>query len=165
MKKYIVLATVLAFIAGVVVGGYLFVDSRPRSFLALTQCSDCYRANDLAGLLASAGIRRVPGLIPHVVRETNRCLAIRHPFPEARFHFVIFPKKDIKNLADVALGDEPYVMDCIGVIRSLISEYHLKYYRVLINGPGFQDVTYLHFHLKSNEGGQSRGRHPEAGRR
>lgn len=156
MRRNLVATGVLAFVVGVVVGGYLFVDSKPRSFLALGRCVACYRPNDLAGLLASAGIQRTPGLIPRVVRETDHCLAIQHPFPEARFHFVVFPKKDIKNLGEVALGDEPYVMDCLGVIRSLILEYHLKYYRVLVNGPGLQDVTYLHFHLKSNEASSGR---------
>ncbi len=149
MKKSLVIG-LAAFLAGIVAGGYFFAQSQPRSFLALSTCgSSCYRPNDLAGLLASAGIQRAPGLIPKVVKETDKCLAIAHPFPETPFHFVVFPKKDIKNIADVAIDDQPYIMDCLEVIRSLIHEQNLKYYRVVVNGPGYQDVTYLHFHLKS----------------
>jgi len=38
------------------------------------------------------------------------------------YHMVIFPKKDIKNLSDATVADQPYVMDCLGVIRALIVE-------------------------------------------
>jgi len=142
---------VAVFSIGVVTGGYLFSDSRPRSFLNLSQCgSSCYRPNDLAGLVASVGIQRAPGLIPTVVKETDRCIAIRHPFPQSRYHFVVFPKKDIKNISDVTPDDQPYIMGCIDVIRALVVENNLKHYRVFTNGPGTQDVTYLHFHLAAN---------------
>ena len=83
-------------LGGIAVGGYLFSDSQPRSFLALSNCVSCYRPNDLWGLLASAGIQRAPGAIPLAVKETDRCVAIEHPYHSAKFHFVVFPKKDIK---------------------------------------------------------------------
>jgi len=137
----------LAFVAGIAVGGYLFSASQPRSFLALANCDRCYRPNDLAGLLASVGIQRAHGALPLVVKETDRCMAIKHPFPEARVHFVVFPKKDVKSIADVAVDDQPYVLDCLAVIRALVVEHRLRAYRVVTNGPGFQGVTYLHFHL------------------
>jgi diadenosine tetraphosphate (Ap4A) HIT family hydrolase len=135
------------FVAGAALGGYLFADSQPRSFLAVGRCESCYRPNDLAGLLASAAIQRAPSALPLVVRETDRCLAIKHPFPEARLHFVVFPKKDIKSIADISVGDQQHVLDCLGVIRALVIENRLRRYRVVTNGPGLQGVTYLHFHL------------------
>ncbi|HTT13260.1 MAG TPA: HIT domain-containing protein [Burkholderiaceae bacterium] len=146
-----VLIPALTFAAGVAAGGYLFSNSQPRSFLALTDCVACYRPNDLAGLLVSAGIQRAPYLVPHVVMESDRCIAIEHPFPRTRTHFVVFPKKDIRNIADIAQGDEPYVLDCLGMIRALVLEHGLRNYRVVTNGPDLQDVTYLHFHLVSGE--------------
>jgi hypothetical protein len=146
----LVVITAVAFFVGVAVGGYLFHDSQPRSFLAIQKCgNNCYRRNDLAGLLASAGIQRAPGLIPNVVKESDKCIVIQHPFPEMRHHLVFFPKKDIKNIADVSIEDQPYVIACIALIRSLIMEEHLSNYRVVVNGPGLQDITYLHFHLKA----------------
>ena len=163
MSRSRILVNVLTFLVGVVTGGYLFADSQPRSFLAVTDCHFCYRPNDLAGLLVSAGIQRMPGAIPRVVKETDRCLAIEHPFPSARIHFVVFPKKDIKSIADIAIDDQPYVLDCLAMIRTLVVENDLRDYRVLSNGPGLQDVTYLHFHVVSR-GGRSRPGAAGAGR-
>jgi HIT domain-containing protein len=147
MRRSIVWVAVIAFGTGIVVGGYLFSASQPRSFLALKQCDHCYKPNDLAGLVASVGIQRAEAALPLVEKETDRCLAIRHPIPEARVHFVVFPKRDIKSIADVSVDDERYVLDCVGLIRALVTEKGLRSYRVVTNGPGFQGVTYLHFHL------------------
>jgi diadenosine tetraphosphate (Ap4A) HIT family hydrolase len=138
------------FFVGLVVGGYLFAASQPRSFLAVPDCDrSCLRPSELAGLLASVGVQRASGLIPLVVKETDRCIAIRHPIPSARIHYVVFPKKDVKDIADVAIEDQPYVLDCLAVIRALVREQRLRTYRVITNGSGFQHVTYLHFHLVS----------------
>ena len=152
MLRSRVFLAALTFFAGVGLGGYLFSDSKPRSFLALSNCDSCYRPNDLAGLLASAGIQRAGAALPFVVKETDRCLAIEHPFRKMRFHFVVFPKKDIKSIADISVDDQQYVLDCLAVIRALVIENGLRSYRVETNGPGLQHVTYLHFHLVSKEG-------------
>jgi diadenosine tetraphosphate (Ap4A) HIT family hydrolase len=143
---------VLTFLAGVVCGGYLFADSRPRPFLAVTDCRSCYRPSDLAGLLVSAGIQKIPGAMPLVVKESDRCLAIMHPFPKTRIHFVVFPKKDIKSIADISVDDAPYVLDCLAMIRALVVENDLRNYLVETNGPDVQDITYLHFHVISKDG-------------
>lgn len=150
IRSRLFLAT-LMLLAGVVLGGYLFSDSQPRSFLALSRCDSCYRLNDLAGLLASAGIQKAGAAVPVAVKETGQCVAIEHPFRRTKFHFVVFPKKDIKNIAEVAIGDQPYILDCLAVIRALVVENGLRNYRVETNGPGLQHVTYLHFNLLSWE--------------
>jgi histidine triad (HIT) family protein len=149
----VALALIGATAVGIGIGAYLFSDTRPRSFLAAKDCGfACIRGNQLAGLLVSAGVQRMPNLLPGIVKETTDCIAIRHPFPEARYHFVVFPKRDIKNIADVSAADEPAVADCVRVLRELISELRLTDYRVYSNGPGLQEVAYLHFHLVSNQG-------------
>jgi diadenosine tetraphosphate (Ap4A) HIT family hydrolase len=155
VKTGILLPT-LTLLGGIAVGGYLFSDSQPRSFLALSNCVSCYRPNDLAGLLASAGIQKAAGAIPLVVKETDRCVAIEHPFHKAKFHFVVFPKKDIKDIAHISVDDQQYVLDCLAVVRSLVVENDLRAYRVETNGPGLQDVTYLHFHLISPDAKEER---------
>jgi diadenosine tetraphosphate (Ap4A) HIT family hydrolase len=141
----------LTLLAGVALGGYLFSDSQPRSFLAVSRCDSCYQPSDLAGLLASAGIQRAPTAILSAVKETDRCVAIEHPFRKAKGHFVVFPKKDIKDIADVAIDDHEHILDCLAVIRALVVENGLRRYRVETNGPGLQHVTYLHFHLLSSD--------------
>lgn len=152
MLRSRLLLPALTLLAGVAFGGYLFSDSQPRSFLALSNCDSCYRPNDLAGLLASAGIQRGAVAVSLAVKETDRCVAIEHPFRKTKFHFVVFPKKDIKNIADVAIDDQQHVLDCLAVIRALVVENGLRNYRVETNGPGLQHVTYLHFHLISSDG-------------
>ena len=133
--------------AGVVIGGYLFAQSQPRSFLSITRCLNCMSTPDLLGLLASVGINRVPGLIPSVVFETDRTIVVINPFQKAYVDYVIFPKKDIKNIGEISQEDTPYLTDVYLVARHIIEERKLFNYRLLTNGPGFQDVTYLHFHL------------------
>jgi len=151
MHQIRLLPVVAALLAGLALGGYLFSDSQPRSFLALPKCEHCYSPNDLAGLLVSASIQRSPAADVLAVKETDRCVAIEHPFPKQKYHFIVFPKKDIKDIADVSLDDQLYVFDCIAIIRALVVENGLRHYRVETNGPARQHVTYLHFHLLSND--------------
>jgi diadenosine tetraphosphate (Ap4A) HIT family hydrolase len=148
------------FALGVVAGGYLFADVQPRSFLALPDCrANCYHLNELAGLMAAAGIQRGgTAIMPLVVKETDRCIAIRHPFTSREFNYVILPKKDIKDIADISADDQPYVLDCLGLVRALVQDKGLRSYRLYTNGPNEQDVRYLHFHLIAwnvNSGGKS----------
>lgn len=115
---------------GIAVGGYLFSDTQPRSFLAITDCRErCYAPSELAGLLAAAGISRASDVLPLVARETDRCVAIRHPFA-AREQYVIFPKKDVRDIADVSEAAAPEVLDCLAVIRAIVTERGLRNYRV-----------------------------------
>jgi diadenosine tetraphosphate (Ap4A) HIT family hydrolase len=137
----------VTFVLGIAVGGWLFSQSQPRSFLAVGECERCYNANDLAGLLASAGIQRAGNALPFVVKETERCIAIEHPFRKVRYHYIVFPKKDVKSIADISLADHQYVLECMAVMRTLVLEHGLRRYRVVTNGPGLQHVTYLHFHV------------------
>ena len=142
------LSILLALLLGVVIGGYLFSDTQPRSFLALHKCQDtCLQPKDLVGLLASVGIQKLPALLPSVVAETEKTIVVEHPAPEARIHYLIFPKRDIKNIAGVAEGDGEYLVDAFRVVREIVEEKKLVRYRVVTNGPGYQGVTYLHFHL------------------
>ena len=138
----------LMLLVGVVTGGYLFSDSQPRSFLAIHKCQNtCLQPNELVGLLASVGIQKLPMLIPSVMAETEKTVVIEHPAPESRIHYLVVPKKDIKNIADVTEAEEEYLVDAFRVIRGMVKEKNLVKYRVVTNGPGYQGVTYLHFHL------------------
>ena len=143
-----IVAAAALFAAGLVCGGYLFAQSIPRSFLALGDCQDrCYRPNELAGLLASAAVLRAPGLLPGVVLESDTCVAIRHPKPEARTHYVLFPKHDTRNVTTLTAEDTPYVMGCFAMARELVARDRLRSWQLRTNGPALQDVAYLHIHL------------------
>jgi histidine triad (HIT) family protein len=151
-KPRVMALMLAALVIGVILGGYLFSNSRPRSFLALNNCGGtCFQANELLGLAASVGIQKFSALAPSVVKETDKTIVIEHPRPEARIHYLVIPKKDIKNIAEVSDADADYLMDAIKVAGEIIREKNLSNYRLLTNGPGNQTVTYLHFHLMAND--------------
>ncbi|HTN94903.1 MAG TPA: HIT domain-containing protein [Gallionella sp.] len=149
------IAVALALIViGVVCGGYLFSASLPRNFLPFTDCRErCYKPAEIAGLVASASILRAPFLVPGVVLESDTCLAIRNPRPEAKTHYVLFPKHDTRNITTLTPEDTPYVLGCFALARELVARDHLQAYRLYTNGPGKQEISYLHFHLISEEAG------------
>jgi hypothetical protein len=132
---------------GIVIGGYLFSKSQPRSLLSINQCQNCLSPKDLCGLLASVGIQKFSGVIPFKVFETDKTIAFKFPFTEERIHYFIVPKKDIKNIGELSEKDVPYLNDMFFVIRHLIEHDKLSKYRLFTNGPGYQDMTYLHFQL------------------
>jgi histidine triad (HIT) family protein len=152
MKKVrISLLMVVTLCLGIILGGYLFSDTRPRSFLAFNNCKGtCLQQNDLLGLLTSVGVQRFSALAPSVIKETDKTIVIKHPSPQARIHYLVIPKKDIENIAELSDADREYLVDSFRVVGEIIREEKLIDYRVVTNGPGYQGVTYLHFHLIGN---------------
>ncbi len=145
--KPIVVSAVL-FLIGVGCGGYLFSKSLPRSFLPKNPCGDhCYSTEQVAGLVTSAIVLRTPFLVPGVELESTTCLSVRYPRSRERVHYVLFPKHDVKNIATLTSEDMPYVAGCFAMVRELVERDKLDTYVVSTNGPGRQDIAYLHFHL------------------
>ncbi len=148
MNKFrITLLVLLSMCVGILIGGYLFSHSQPRSILAINRCQNCLSQADLFGLMVSVGIQKFHGLIPLVVFETDKTVVIKLPFSAERIHYVIMPKKDIKNIGEFSSANAQYFTDAYLVARRIIEEEKLLKYRFYTNGPGFQDFTYLHFHL------------------
>ena len=85
--------------------------------------------------------------MPFKVLETEKTVVIKHPFSSDRVHYVIIPKKDIKNIGEISETDAPYLADAFFVAKWIIEREKLSKYRIYTNGDGSQDVTYLHFHL------------------
>lgn len=149
IRRIALLISFLAVLAlGVLLGGYLFSDTQPRSLLALHTCgNDCLKQNELLGLVGSVIVQKSPGLLPDVLLETDKTVAINYPIAHDGDHFVIIPKRDIKNIGEIREGDQPYIMDALAVIGQLVKEKNLRSYRIITYGPERQDITYLHFHL------------------
>jgi len=151
------LVSLLLLAAGTVIGGYLFSESQPRSFLSLNRCRDCLSTKELVGLLVSVGVNKLPSVIPAVEFETDKTIVIKNPFrdsiSDAKIHteaiddYLIIPKKDIRNIVDISEGDAPYIIDAYLAARHVIERNKSSNYRMFTNGPDFQDVDYLHFHL------------------
>lgn len=141
------LACLFFLVAGILAGGYLFARSQPRFLLSVNHCQHCLSAKELGGLLMSAGIQRLPGLVPDVIFETDKTVVIRNPLVRSGHDYVILPKTDIRDIGELSAKDTPYLIDAYSVARQLIETEKLSNYRFYTNGPGFQDITYLHFHL------------------
>ena len=137
MKKSRAIALMLAaLVVGVIVGGYLFSDSRPRSFLALNHCNgNCFNSNELLGLVASVGIQKFGALAPSVVKETDKTIVIESPRPQARIHYLIIPKKDMKNIAAVTDADADYLLDAVKVAGDHLFELGCLCLQLLIREP------------------------------
>jgi len=149
-KRKIIISICLSVFFGILIGGYLFSDTKPRSILAFNQCENtCLNPNEMVGLLTSVGIQKFPGFIPSVILETDKSIAIKHPFPQSPVHYVIFPKKDIKNVSEISEEDKEYLIDCYALISKIIKDEGLAKYKVYTNGPGYQFTAYLHFHLQA----------------
>ena len=142
---------------GLVMGGYLFSHSQPRSFLAINHCQNCLSHADLLGLIASVGIQRFPGLIPAVTFETDKTVALKIPSASNRPHYVIIPKKDIKDIGQFSEENAGYFIDALLVAKKIIEQEKFTKYRFFTNGPGLQEVTYLHFHLYAQFGQKRKG--------
>ncbi len=151
MNRFKVIFKYGAFVVlGIVIGGYLFAKSQPRSFLALNQCIHCLAPNELAGLVGSVIVNATPALLqPVVVLETDKTLVIKNPKPENQIDFVVIPKKDIKDAGELSQGGSAYLIDAYAVMQRLAEKYHLREYQIKTYGPGWQSVRYLHFHLES----------------
>jgi hypothetical protein len=151
MRILKILGCFLLFLAGFGLGGYAFVDTRARPLpLPGRDCNsvlDCATDVDLMGLMVSSGLHLAPGFMPHLVGRNQHCVGIVSPRPEAPIDLVFFPLKDIRNILEVAPGDEAVLMDCFALMRQVAQERHLKDWQVLSNGPGQQTIGYLHFHL------------------
>jgi diadenosine tetraphosphate (Ap4A) HIT family hydrolase len=95
-------------------------------------------------------MQRGSALVPLVEIETDRSIAVKQPLPHGRLHYVIIPKRDLKNIGDITPADSAYVLDVMLVARQLIERHHMHNYNLYTNGPELQSVTYWHFHLVDN---------------
>lgn len=90
------------------------------------------------------------------LRETDTLMAFRHPKPAYPFHVLIVPKKAVASLTELDPTDTAFLADLYSAVQSLVTEFQLPAYRLIINGGEFQDVPQLHFHLiadvERNEG-------------
>ena len=82
------------------------------------------------------------------LRETDNLLAFRHPKPAHPFHVILVPKKELRSFADLAPAD-PFLADLVTTVQSLVSEFQLTAYRLIVNGGEYQEFPHLHFHLIS----------------
>ena len=84
------------------------------------------------------------------LRETETLMAFQHPKPSYAFHILIVPKKSVESLIQLDSTDSAFLHDLYSTVQSLVEEYHLPAYRLIVNGGEYQDFPQLHFHLISD---------------
>jgi len=145
----------LGFGVGLVCGYRLFCDTRPRPLLncKLSRISGgtAYSRSQFAGLLASVLVQKSPRLLPQIVLETDRTLVFKHPRPRHKIHYMFVPKRDIKNIGELSVDEREHIIDLFACMVTCINHLGIRDYKVWSNGPGKQDVAYLHFHLGGDE--------------
>ena len=145
MKK-----NILYLLIGFVIGGVVFIGTKDRDILNIQKSNKNILNNkELIGSVSSIGIRNFSALLPKVY-ESDKSIVIKHPKPKGKTHYVIIPKKDIKDAKDVSLEDGEYLADVFIVIGKMIEDNNLKDYKVITYGGKYQHVRYIHFHLISN---------------
>ena len=148
MKKHIVGYASLLFIVGFVLGGYVFIDARPHALIKPEVClGNCGPMPPILGLLMQLGVKLAPKFIPFVVAESKLCIAIDSPTPEAQVDVLFFPRRGIRHSLDLREGDAEYIVDCYALMHRVALQRGIKGWLVFSNGPGLQQVSYLHFHL------------------
>jgi histidine triad (HIT) family protein len=86
------------------------------------------------------------------LRETDTLLAFYHPRPTYPFHVLLVPKKQIASLEQLDPRDSALLTDIFSAVQSLVDEFKLPAYRLIVNGGEYQDFPQLHFHLTSDVG-------------
>jgi len=84
------------------------------------------------------------------LRETETLMAFHHPKPSYTFHVLLVPKKSVVSLREFDPKDSVFLMDLYATVQSLVDEFQLAAYRLIINGGEYQDFPQLHFHLISD---------------
>jgi histidine triad (HIT) family protein len=88
------------------------------------------------------------------LRETNTLLVFHHPKPAYKFHVLLVPKKAVTTLMDIDPTDSIFFTDLYSTVQSLVDEFQLAAYRLIVNGGEYQDFPQLHFHLISDVEGK-----------
>jgi histidine triad (HIT) family protein len=84
------------------------------------------------------------------LRETDTLMAFHHPKPSYPFHVLLVPKKAVASLRELDASDSKFLAELYSTVQSLVDEFHLSAYRLIVNGGTYQDFPQLHFHLISD---------------
>jgi histidine triad (HIT) family protein len=83
------------------------------------------------------------------LRETETLMAFHHPKPSYDFHVLVVPKKAVASLHEFDSKDSAFLTELYATVQSLIDEFQLPAWRLIVNGGEYQDFPLLHFHLVS----------------
>ncbi len=80
------------------------------------------------------------------LRETDTLLAFHHPKPSYPLHVLLVPKQTVSSFMELDPASA-FFSDLVATVQSLVTEFQLPAYRLIVNGGEYQDFPHLHFHL------------------
>ena len=80
------------------------------------------------------------------LRETDSLLAFYHPKPFYPFNVILVPRQAVPTLMELDPTNSAFLSDLFATVQSLVTEFKLPAYRLIVNGGEFQDFPHLHFH-------------------
>ena len=84
------------------------------------------------------------------LRETETLMAFYHPKPAYSFHVFLVPKKAVASLKEFDSVDTAFFTDLYSTVQTIVSEFQLPAYRLILNGGEYQEFPQIHFHLISD---------------
>lgn len=90
--------------------------------------------------------KRIPSKI---VLETDKVVVFPDIKPSAPIHFLIIPKKHLREFAALGPKEQDIWQAMIKAVHALIKQHQLdqKGYRLVTNGGGAQGINHFHLHL------------------
>jgi len=90
----------------------------------------------------------------NIVMSNDNAIVIKDIKPRSNEHFLIIPRKHIKNLKDITNGDKETIKDMTSLLQKLAKQYGNKtdngFTFVSNNGPdAHQTVEHMHWHFAS----------------
>ena len=149
--RWLFVSILLTFLIGFLFGAAAIHRPIPGAPVELPPARHPWNAKDVLGLLGSLGIRAMAGhleSIPGVILETDKTFAIELPARKNRVHYVLVPKKDIRDFGQITAEDHAYLVDIFLVARRLAEKEGLRGYVLYTNGRDLQAVAYMHFHME-----------------
>lgn len=83
------------------------------------------------------------------LREADTLLAFYHPKPSYPFHVVLVPKRAVSSVMELDSTHSEFLTELFSTVQSIVTEFQLSAYRLIVNGGEYQDFPQLHFHLIS----------------
>jgi diadenosine tetraphosphate (Ap4A) HIT family hydrolase len=63
---------------------------------------------------------------------------------------ILVPKQAVASLAEFDPADTAFLSDLYAAVQSLVAEFQLPAYRLIVNGGEYQEFPHLHFHPVSD---------------
>ncbi len=87
-----------------------------------------------------------------VIRENDAMLVIQDIVPKAPIHYLIIPKKHIKNMMEISDSDKDMMWEMVKVVKSLAEDLpDSKSFNILSNNgkEAGQVIFHIHWHFLS----------------